>query len=182
MVFLASCVALAVHNFSHHLPDVLLQMFQYSTALPVTVTASMLALLLVFRTNTSFARWRDARAAWGIFTTKSRNLVRQVCAWLPDGEVKDKAVNYMIAFGYCLNQRLREEKLETHHIDKFLTPEEVEQCQKVYHAPLYCLSCITALVRSQQIHPQLETEIDGNMTHIEGTGLPIRYSVPFSLR
>eukprot|EP00958_Prasinococcus_capsulatus_P029093 scaffold7262_cov538-Prasinococcus_capsulatus_cf.AAC.3 len=167
MVTFASCIALCIHNFSQFIPQTILAMFMYQTALPVTVTASMLALLLVFRTNNSFARWRDARGAWGIFTTKSRNLVRQVCGWLPDGEVKDKCVNYMIAFGYALNQRLREEPLEVHHIDKFLTPEEVEKVRSAYHQPLYCLQCITALVRSQQIHPQLETEIDGNMTHIE---------------
>lgn len=33
--------------------------------LPITLTAQILALLLVFRTNSSYARWDEARKMWG---------------------------------------------------------------------------------------------------------------------
>lgn len=36
------------------------------------------ALLQVFRTNASYARWLDARKTWGLVLNRSRDLVRQV--------------------------------------------------------------------------------------------------------
>ena len=44
------------------------------------LTSFALSLLLVFRTNTSYSRWLDARKVWGGILNRSRDLVRQVCA------------------------------------------------------------------------------------------------------
>ena len=43
------------------------------------VLSFALSLLLVFRTNTSYSRWLDARKVWGGVVNRSRDLVRQVC-------------------------------------------------------------------------------------------------------
>ena len=44
------------------------------------LTSFALSLLLVFRTNTSYSRWLDARKVWGGILNRSRDLVRQVRA------------------------------------------------------------------------------------------------------
>ena len=48
------------------------------------LTSFALSLLLVFRTNTSYSRWLDARKVWGGILNRSRDLVRQArpCARL----------------------------------------------------------------------------------------------------
>ena len=39
------------------------------TNLPFTITGASLSLLLVFRTNTSYGRWDDARKMWGLMVS-----------------------------------------------------------------------------------------------------------------
>ena len=45
---------------------------------PLSLTSFALSLLLVFRTNTSYGRWNEARVIWGGITNRSRDIVRQV--------------------------------------------------------------------------------------------------------
>jgi len=45
---------------------------------PFSLTSFALSLLLVFRTNTSYARWQEARSIWGGVTNRSRDIFRQV--------------------------------------------------------------------------------------------------------
>ena len=42
-------------------------------------TSFALSLLLVFRTNTSYSRWEEARKAWGSLANRARDFARQVC-------------------------------------------------------------------------------------------------------
>ena len=47
-------------------------------------TSFALSLLLVFRTNTSYSRWEEARKAWGSLANRARDFARQVCTRVPD--------------------------------------------------------------------------------------------------
>jgi predicted membrane chloride channel (bestrophin family) len=46
--------------------------------IPFTLSSPALALLLVFRTNTVYARWNEARTAWARIEVHLCNLGRQV--------------------------------------------------------------------------------------------------------
>ena len=46
-------------------------------ALPFTIAMPALSLLLVFRTNTAYSRWNEARTLWGGIVNTCRNLQRQ---------------------------------------------------------------------------------------------------------
>jgi hypothetical protein len=48
-------------------------------AQPLNATSFALSLLLVFRTNTSYARWDNARKVWGGMLNRTRDITRQVC-------------------------------------------------------------------------------------------------------
>ena len=53
-------------------------------ALPFTILMPALSLLLVFRTNTGYARWNEARTLWGGVINSCRNVVRQSNTYFPD--------------------------------------------------------------------------------------------------
>ena len=44
---------------------------------PLTITSFALSLLLVFRTNSSYGRFAEARKLWGLLLNRSRDIVRQ---------------------------------------------------------------------------------------------------------
>jgi len=47
---------------------------------PFSLSSFALSLLLVFRTNSSYNRWWEARKLWGGVVNRSRDIVRQVRA------------------------------------------------------------------------------------------------------
>lgn len=50
----------------------------------------VLSILLVFRTNSAYDRWWEARKQWGALTNTSRNLAIQFNAYLPKEDVKNR--------------------------------------------------------------------------------------------
>ena len=50
-------------------------------ALPFTVAGQLISLLLVFRTNSSYARFDVGRTHWGTFTNVTRNIIRLAVAY-----------------------------------------------------------------------------------------------------
>jgi putative membrane protein len=86
---------------------------RYGTALPSldqlghVVMGTALGLLIVFRTNTSFARFWEARSHWGSLVNCSRNLVRAGSVYCgPSAEL----ARLVTAFVLALKQHLRVDK------------------------------------------------------------------------
>ncbi|NBD07387.1 MULTISPECIES: bestrophin family protein [Corallococcus] len=52
-------------------------------ALPVSLLAAALGVLLAFRNNSAYERWWEARTLWGGLVNSSRTLARQVLTFLP---------------------------------------------------------------------------------------------------
>lgn len=50
----------------------------------------VLSLLLVFRTNSAYDRWWEARKQWGALTNTSRNLAIKLNAYLPKEDTKNR--------------------------------------------------------------------------------------------
>ena len=66
-----------------------------------------LSLLLVFRTNTSYARWLEARQAWGRIVSHCRNIMRQATLWLEDDD--PSALDELVVDGIRTNAALHRE-------------------------------------------------------------------------
>ena len=66
---------------SYYLPGLTLPMN------PFTLASSSLGLLLVFRTNTAYQRWDEARKNWGMNINHTRDLVRMGNAFYDDSNV-----------------------------------------------------------------------------------------------
>ena len=89
-----------------------LEIYNFPIAV-VAVIGTVIALLLAFRTNSSYDRWWEARKLWGSIVNDSRTLVRQLCAFVPDVEFDQPndllhQVSYrQVAWCYALGRSLR---------------------------------------------------------------------------
>ena len=66
--------------------------------LPFSLTSPSLGLLLVFRTNTAYARWRDSRIAWATISSKAFNLMRQGASYFSDRKLIADLARYTVVF------------------------------------------------------------------------------------
>ncbi|KAL2917898.1 hypothetical protein HK105_202311 [Polyrhizophydium stewartii] len=80
----------------------------------ITILSVVISLLLVFRTNTAYDRYWEARRTWGTLFTHTRNLGRftWVCVESPTYEdlvIKHGTMNLLVAFAVATKHYLREE-------------------------------------------------------------------------
>jgi putative membrane protein len=74
-----------------------------------TMLTLVLGCLLVFRTNTAYSRWWDARVKWGDLVSVVRNLSSKLAFMvrIPENEL-DEAERILIAFPFALRDHLRD--------------------------------------------------------------------------
>ena len=75
----SSSSLLSSQSFQQHLPLLTLP------SLPFTLSSPALGLLLVFRTNASYARWLEARNTWAKIVSNSRNIMRMAATFTTMG-------------------------------------------------------------------------------------------------
>jgi len=64
-------------------------------ALPFTLSSPALGLLLVFKTNASYARWSEARTTWAKIIAQSRNVVRMSSTFVPQTEEGKRSIEQL---------------------------------------------------------------------------------------
>jgi predicted membrane chloride channel (bestrophin family) len=114
---------------------------------PFTLSSSALSLLLVFRTNTAYTRWDEARKNWGMNINHTRDLVRMATAWY-DPKFSTAKSTFTMSAGQPVLPRLKD-----------MTEEELAERKE----KLQKLSLATwAFVRSMKRHlsPVPEDEED----------------------
>merc|ERR1719171_1300348 len=62
---------------AHHAGPLAIPFVLSLPAMPFTIAMPALSLLLVFRTNTAYSRWNEARTYWSGIVSTTRNLQRQ---------------------------------------------------------------------------------------------------------
>ena len=74
-----------------------------------TMLTLVLGCLLVFRTNTAYSRWWDARTQWGDLVAVFRNLSSKIAfmVTIPESEI-DETERILVAFPFALRDHLRE--------------------------------------------------------------------------
>lgn len=102
----------------------------------------VLGLLLVFRTNTAYDRWWEARKLWGSLINDSRNLAIKVTACVQaDEQDKDQLGRWLIRFSFALKDHLRNQASLANY------PEFADEMQPIQHVPSYI---------SQRIYQRIE--------------------------
>lgn len=106
-----------------------------------------ISMLLVFRTNTAYDRWWEARRQWGQLVNVSRNVAIKIGAILPPEDQQTRAdfARFLGAFSQALVAHLRSEKTRL-ALDATLHPE-LEDLHPDMHVP----AKIAALMH-QRVH------------------------------
>jgi len=137
-------------------------------SLPFTLTAPVLALLLVFRTNASYSRFDEARKAWGSNVNRTRDLGRQALTWIRmknDAPKLHCLLRHIKAYSFCLKDHLIEDETELlGEITNLLEPSELENIMSAKHRPNYILQVMSESIAQCQISEWEQITMDANIT------------------
>jgi len=145
-------------------------------AFPFTIATPALSLVLVFRTNTAYSRWNEARTLWGGLINNCRNVVRQSNTFFPNDArhqlLKRRLAAETEAFirslrnflrGPSDDQTLRDELSE--FVDAgLMTRARVEHTMAAANRPMFCLSAMSATLRKADLPPQHRARIDSTFS------------------
>ena len=151
----------------------------------------VLGLLLVFRTNTAYERWWDARKLLGALVNTSRNLALKINTFLPksDAEKRNLFSNQISNYCYSLKNHLRDKKnISELELSADLTEKEL---QSTNHIPNYIAQKIFSLTKnmyekkyiSDNIYLTIDdqvkqfTDITGGCERIKKTPIPYSYNI-----
>mmetsp|Transcript_21085 Transcript_21085/g.19208 ORF Transcript_21085/g.19208 Transcript_21085/m.19208 type:complete len:435 (+) Transcript_21085:15-1319(+) len=137
--------------------------------LPFTLTSSALGLLLVFRTNAAYSRWKDARIAWAVISAKSFDVMRQSAAWIENHDIASSIVRYISAYTRCLKWQLGHQGNDRRLADDLngiLTPNELEDLMHSRHRPQWMLFRVSSLLKKSGLAPNIQTHIDRSVCDI----------------
>lgn len=167
----------------------------YVRNLPVmhTLLGFAISMLLVFRTNTAYDRWWEARKLWGALVNNSRNFAMKLQSMLPVDDKWNRSFFRKIipAFAYALHQHLHKEETR---VELFESEEHKDAFKKIDHTKH--IPNQTALLMHQHIQQlykeekltgeqvlflnaelQSFTDICGACERIKNTPIPFSYSV-----
>ncbi|KAK9909500.1 hypothetical protein WJX75_003209 [Coccomyxa subellipsoidea] len=155
---------------------------------PFAITSFALALLMVFRTNSSYSRWWEARTVWGQVFNVTRNLVRQAGAWFGKDEEAEfqMLVRWCAALGYILNAHLCGAKELAPEAEALLRPEDLKLLASWEHRPICAgqvlSSVVVSAVKDSQIRAAMDDQIAtylndaGACERIQKTCIPYCYT------
>ena len=70
--------------------------------LPIPLLGSAIAIIITFRNNAAYDRWREARALWGAVVNNSRSLVRGLLTLTDDTALQVRVGKIQIAYALAL--------------------------------------------------------------------------------
>lgn len=136
-------------------------------SLPFTLTAPVLALLLVFRTNASYSRFDEARKAWGSNVNRTRDLTRQALTWIRmanDAPKLQCLLRHIKAYSFCLKDHLIQDDTLRGELIGILEPSELDCVMSSKHRPNYVLQVLSELISQCQISQWEKITMDENIT------------------
>jgi ion channel-forming bestrophin family protein len=151
----------------------------------------VISMLLVFRTNTAYDRWWEARKLWGSLVNNSRNLALKISAMLPEAEHRKFYKKIISAYAICLHNHLRAQKTRVELFEDLKDEQFLAQLQHDKHIPnqlagimvkktndLYKEGKLTGdqlIVLNAEV--QSFADVCGACERIKNTPIPYSYSV-----
>eukprot|EP00727_Mastigamoeba_balamuthi_P008824 m51a1_g4564 hypothetical protein (378) ;mRNA; r:122867-124379 len=158
-----------------------------------TFVGMALSLLLVFRTNTCYERWREGRMLLGQITNRSRGVVTKAVAFVPQEQhrVRARLQKLCVAYAFSVRNNLRKwDPLLT--LDEFLGSQDIQFLRTCNESSIPAQLCtmmkmaVVSLKKAQAIDgremDQLSAEISGmldawgGLQRIRGTPTPFAYA------
>lgn len=125
---------------------------------PFQIAGAVLGVLLVFRTNSGYDRWWEARKLWGGIVNQSRNLAVTALSYGPrDGAWRHEITAWIAVFPHAARISLRGE-VPDERITALIGAEKTAQLAAADHMPTFVSFQI-----GQLLHRALE---DGAMNHL----------------
>jgi len=152
-------------------------------AFPFSIGLPALSLLLVFRTNTAYFRWNEARTLWGGLINNCRNVVRQSNTFFPTDARHDMLKRRLAAetAAFCKGLRnflrgptddetLRGELQEMVGAG-LIAQEQADAMMGASNRPMYALSAMSSTLSKADIDPMYSARIDSTIsTLVDLTG------------
>lgn len=188
-ILLPAMLCLGIYGLvvAYFLLDYLHLTFKSSTILH-SLLGFVISLLLVFRTNSAYDRWWEARKLWGALVNNSRNLAIKAKSFFPDSEhdyVKTLLANFSISLKHHLRSEGSLEKLiETEEFkvtsvaNKQHVPNEIANLLFVKTNQLYKNQYISGeqfIIINNELTSL--TDITGACERIKNTPIPYSYSL-----
>jgi len=118
--------------------------------LPWTIASAFLSLLLVFRTNSSYQRWAEARAVWGSVTNTVRDINRQLSWRSAERQKAPRVVARLAAFIWALKAHVGGPLVQAKCAEKIAAAlgegPDLAIVQASTHKPMCCLGLITTSI------------------------------------
>lgn len=146
---------------------------------PFTLSSGSLGLLLVFRTNSAYKRWDEARKNWGMNINHTRDLARMGVSWYDDSKVsedeRDKDLNVLAlaiwSFVRAMKRHLSPEK-EDEELFKLELYQKLpkKQAQKIIdaaHRPNRALYDLSIAIENLPMHWLRKNEVHKAVTIFE---------------
>jgi len=165
---------------------------------PFTTLTPSLGLLLVFRTNTSYGRWNEARKFWGLNINHTRDLNRMATAWYGNqsdwdgtefmepstkelapinpaerqyllGQVSILTWAFVRSMKRHLSPPAEDEDDYVTEIKARLTPSQAEAMISATHRPNRALYDLSVAIEKLPMHFVRKNSINGNLSIFEDT-------------
>lgn len=159
-------------------------------ATPLTLLGLTLAIFLGFRNQVAYQRWWEARTLWGELITISRDLARQIRAFLPHLAATERAalMGMLIAFAHALRHHLRGTD-PSPELARWLSPRLAAETLAAPNRPAWLVHVLgtrlTEAAGETRVEPILLANIDlklSQVSHvlagcerISGTPIPFSY-------
>eukprot|EP00798_Chlamydomonas_sp_ICE-L_P018759 gene18759-25291_t len=132
----------------------------------VSNTSVALSLLLVFRTNVSYARWDEARKMWGGLLNRSRDIMRQGATCFPEDDVESKKAlaRWTVAFSRALRIHFQPEVRLEDELAGILTGSELRMLKAAPHRPVMAIHALSQVIQNVKLTPIHQMQMSQNLT------------------
>ncbi|GJP57149.1 hypothetical protein CLOM_g16188 [Closterium sp. NIES-68] len=138
--------------------------------LPFSLTAPALSFLLVFRTNSSYGRFDEARKMWGLMLNRSRDITRQALSYMArdahtyEYPKRAQFIRHMQAFPLAYKHHFLQEGSLEEDLRQFttLTDAEIQGVLGATHRPNYVLLVMSECMRQCTMEPAHRLAMEAN--------------------
>ena len=194
-------VAMALTFWNVHWPQYALSI----SPIPHTLLGTVLGLLLVFRTNSSYARFDEGRRLTGAMVTNLRDVVRYCSVWVAANNRAraEKIAKLAVAFAYCVKSHTRRGRTRddaddptrfeddpSEAVSRLADQADREKLLSARHKPLRALMLLSAHLKASfeeeeipwHLHQECEQRLTdlgrslGGCERLLSTPIPLSYT------
>ncbi|KAH9290604.1 hypothetical protein KI387_034721, partial [Taxus chinensis] len=159
----------------------------HASSLPFQLTAPALALLLVFRTEASYARYEEGRKTWTCLIAHVMDFARQSNAWIRhDSHLNHRLLNYLASFPLALKCHIIYGSDLRRDLATLLPENDVSFVLSSRHPPNCIIQLMSECLRQVHLNDHERNSLDSHLSEFSesiavcerliGTPIPLSYT------